>query len=264
MKRPRVLAVDDEEGIRKYIARALEPSFEVLTAADGAEGLRQAAAAQPQLILLDIHLPGMDGLSVLARLKTTPQTSAIPVVIVSVAGQTDILLEAQQGGAVDHVIKPFTVEELRRVVQRNLLPELSHPSAAGDTALPSNIEGEAARPRVLIIEDEEGIRALMRRSLADRYDVVTAADGLDGLAQAQQAKPRLIFLDLRMPGLDGLAVLAKLKASPETREIPVVIVSVHGETDWLLEGQRSGAADHIIKPFHIEELRSMAKRHVPA
>ena len=263
MKRPRVLAVDDEEGIRKYIARALEPSFKVLTAADGAEGLRQAAAEQPQLILLDIHLPGLDGLSVLARLKTSPQTSAIPVVIVSVAGQTDILLEAQQGGAVDHVIKPFTIEELRRVVQRNLVPEAAQPSG-GDAVLPDSVEGAAARPRVLIIEDEEGIRTLMRRSLSGRYDVVTASDGLEGLSQVKQAKPRLIFLDLRMPGLDGLAVLAKLKAAQDTRDIPVVIVSVHGETDLLLEGQRSGAADHIIKPFHIEELRSMAKRHLQA
>ena len=263
MKRPRVLAIDDEDGIRKYIARALEPSFEVILAADGLEGLRQAAAAQPQLILLDIHLPGLDGLGVLARLKTSPQTSAIPVVIVSVAGQTDILLEAQQGGAADHVIKPFTVDELRRVVQRNLLPDLAR-AAGGDASLPESIEGVALRPTVLVIEDEEGIRALMQRALSDRYTVATAADGLEGVAQARQLKPRLIFLDLRMPGLDGLGVLAKLKADTGTRDIPVVIASARGETDLLLEGQRSGAADYLIKPFQIEELRSMAKRHLPA
>ncbi|MBI4343442.1 MAG: response regulator [Candidatus Omnitrophica bacterium] len=120
MRRHRVLVIDDEPKIAELIATALSPSFEVTAAADGAEGLRQAQALQPNLILLDLVMPGMDGLTVLAKLKGDAQTSAIPVVIVSAKGETSVLREGQRTGAVDHLIKPFTIEALRRQVGRCL------------------------------------------------------------------------------------------------------------------------------------------------
>ena len=116
----RILVIEDEEGIRKFIQRALEPDYAIHLAADGEEGLTQARSAKPHLILLDIHMPGFDGLTVLARLKAHEETRMIPVVIVSVQGDTDILMECQRGGAVDQVIKPFNVEDLRKVIERQL------------------------------------------------------------------------------------------------------------------------------------------------
>ena len=118
--KPRILVVEDEAGIRKFIQRVLEPDYEIHLTADGEEGLKQARWAKPHLILLDIHMPGVDGLTVLAKLKAHEATRMIPVVIVSVQGDTDILLECQRGGAVDQVIKPFNVEDLRKVIERQL------------------------------------------------------------------------------------------------------------------------------------------------
>ena len=118
--KPRILVIEDEEGIRKFIQRVLEPNYEVHLAADGEEGLKQARWAKPHLVLLDIHMPGVDGLTVLAKLKAHEATRTIPVVIVSVQGDTDILMECQRGGAVDQVIKPFNVEDLRKVIERQL------------------------------------------------------------------------------------------------------------------------------------------------
>ena len=118
------------------------------------------------------------------------------------------------------------------------------------------------RPGVLIIEDEAPIRSLIRRALEPGYQVYESPDGTDGLKQARWVQPDLILLDLRMPGLDGLTVLAKLKADRKTAAIPLVIVSGRGETDLLIEGQRMGAVDHIIKPFGVEELRGVIKRQL--
>ena len=118
--KPRILVIEDEEGIRKFIRRVLEPDYEVHLAGDGEEGLKQARWAKPHLILLDIHMPGFDGLTVLAKLKAHEATRVIPVVIVSVQGDTDVLLECQRGGAVDQIIKPFDVEDLRKVIERQL------------------------------------------------------------------------------------------------------------------------------------------------
>ena len=120
MKRARILVIEDEEGIRKFLKRALEPDYDIQLAANGEEGLKQARWVKPDLILLDLRMPGMDGLSVLAQLKANAQTNATPVVIVSVQGDTDMLLECQRAGAADHVIKPFDVDDLRRVIQRQI------------------------------------------------------------------------------------------------------------------------------------------------
>jgi two-component system response regulator (stage 0 sporulation protein F) len=118
------------------------------------------------------------------------------------------------------------------------------------------------RPKILVADDEEGIRRLMHEALAPGADVVLARDGTEALAAAQEATPDLILLDLRMPGLDGLTVLGKLKTIPATRQIPVVIVSAHGESELLLEGQRGGAVDHLIKPFQLDELRRVVQRQL--
>lgn len=266
MKRskPKVLIIDDEEGIRKFMQRVLGTAYELTLAGDGKEGLRQAARVMPNLILLDLHLPDVDGLSVLAKLKAVPQTNRIPVVIVSIDGETVLLLEGQQAGAVDHLVKPFEAEQLRDVVQRNILPDAPETPIQAMGPLSSVVAPATAKSVILLIEDEEAIRKLMKRALEASYEVSVTGDGQEGVSQAKRLKPQLIFLDLRMPGMDGLAVLAKLKAMPETRAIPVVIVSVHGETEMLLEGQQAGAVDHIIKPFAIEELRAVAARHLSA
>lgn len=116
--------------------------------------------------------------------------------------------------------------------------------------------------KVLIIEDEESIRRFMRRVLESSCEVHEAADGAEGLKQARWVQPAVILLDLRMPGLDGLTVLAKLKTEPRTATIPVVIVSGRGETDLLIEGQRMGAVDHVIKPFDVEDLRGVVHRQI--
>ena len=116
----RVLVIEDEAGVRALIQRALEPKYEIHTARDGEEGIKQAAAVKPDLILLDLRMPGLTGLEVLARLKASQDTSEIPVVVVSMQGETDILIDCQRAGAVDQIIKPFSVEDLRKVIRRQL------------------------------------------------------------------------------------------------------------------------------------------------
>lgn len=120
----------------------------------------------------------------------------------------------------------------------------------------------ALRARILIIEDDNSIREFMRQALEPLHDILLAANGPEGLVQAQQGAPHLILLDLRMPGMDGLAVLSRLKANPKTSVIPVIIVSGKGDTDALLDGQRAGAIDHVIKPFRIEDLYKVVQRQL--
>ena len=121
---------------------------------------------------------------------------------------------------------------------------------------------QTKRQQILVVEDEQGIRDIIQAALSSEYDILLAVNGEEGVHQAKIYKPQLILLDIRMPGMGGLSALAKLKTYEETRHIPVIMVSVEGDTDALLDSQRSGAADHVIKPFQIDQLREVVHRHL--
>ena len=114
----RVLLIDDEVGIRTSLKMVLEPTYEVLSAGDGEEGLALFRGACPDLILLDILLPGVDGLAVLKTIRT--EDSRIPVVMLTASTTVKTAVDAMKMGAADYITKPFDVEELRLNVARTL------------------------------------------------------------------------------------------------------------------------------------------------
>lgn len=120
----KILAVDDSEMIRRLIADTLRPDgYEVLLAADGPEALETARAEAPDLILLDITLPGMDGHEVLSRLREDKATQSTPVVVLSASGDITSQLESLEfEGAVDYITKPFRPADLRETVRMALDP----------------------------------------------------------------------------------------------------------------------------------------------
>ncbi|MEM7021370.1 MAG: response regulator [Pseudomonadota bacterium] len=112
--------------------------------------------------------------------------------------------------------------------------------------------------KVLVIDDEQTVRDLMRRFLArEGYDVVTASDGREGLALARTLRPSLITLDVLMPEFDGWSVLQALKADPELATIPVLMLSILDEKH---KGYSLGATDYMTKPFDRDRLRKLLAR----
>ena len=117
MTAPRILVVDDDAAVRDVLRTTLaRGGYDVLAAASGMEGLVRAQEERPDLVLLDVMMPGMDGWEVLKLLKLDPATRDIPVVIVSVRAEPRDRIRALQEGAVDYVAKPFAVEELLAAV----------------------------------------------------------------------------------------------------------------------------------------------------
>jgi DNA-binding response OmpR family regulator len=102
--------------------------------------------------------------------------------------------------------------------------------------------------KILIIEDDRFLRELISRKLRnEEYEVIEAVDGEDGLKRAREEKPNLVLLDLILPGIDGFGVLEKLKESPETAQIPVIILSNLGQREEIEKGLKLGAIDYLIK-----------------
>ncbi len=109
---------------------------------------------------------------------------------------------------------------------------------------------------VLVIDDIDSVLQFIRVALADQaVDLVTAVDGASGLELAKQLVPDLVLLDLALPEIDGWEVLTELRTDPETRDVPVVIVTAHGESGAAARARELGANGFLSKPFRPAELR---------
>lgn len=119
-------------------------------------------------------------------------------------------------------------------------------------------------PKILIIEDDPGIsKVIASRLQREEYTLAVAGDGEEGARKAKEEKPDLIILDLMLPKLDGFEVLSSIKGSPETKEIPVIILSNLGQTKDIEQGMKLGAADYLIKTdFSINEILEKVKANL--
>ena len=205
-----VLVVDDEKDSRVLMGHYLEEfGCRVITAEDGKQGIAAARKYHPDLITLDLVMPGMTGWEVLKRLKADPDLKQIPVVIVSiVAGEG----RGRLLGAVDLVTKPFEREDLLRVLWRNLVRKRGG--------------------RVLVVDDEADIRTMLTEYLAGvGLEAVTAVDGKDALEKVGTEAPDAVLLDLMMPVMGGVGFLKKLRKNPLHTGLPVFVLTGKAITD---------------------------------
>lgn len=111
------------------------------------------------------------------------------------------------------------------------------------------------KSRILVVDDEPDLVELVRHHLVrEHYDVVTAADGETGLAEARRKLPDLVVLDLMLPGIDGLEVCRRLRSDSRTQHIPIVMLTAKGEESDAVIGLSQGADDYVRKPFGMKEL----------
>lgn len=118
---------------------------------------------------------------------------------------------------------------------------------------------DEAAIKILIVDDEENIRHLLRLAFEDSFEVVEAFDGVDAFEKAVQHKPHIILSDIMMPRLDGYGLYRKIKSRPETASIPFVFVSAKKDVDERVVGLEMGADDYITKPFSIKELKAKVR-----
>jgi signal transduction histidine kinase/DNA-binding response OmpR family regulator len=207
---PTILVIDDDQATHVLMAENLKPlGARFLQATTGAAGLEMARAERPDLILLDVRLPDRQGWEVLHDLKANPVTADLPVIVVSVVDHQALGFSL---GAADYIVKPVNWGHLYKVLGR-----LGIAPAGGD---------------VLVVDDDPESVALLQRALESRgFEVRTAPDGKQGLSRAREQRPGLIVLDLMMPVMNGFDTLAHLRSDPETRDVPVVVLTAKDLTD---------------------------------
>lgn len=243
-KKKKILIIEDEEVILNTIAKKLElEGFEVKAAVDGIDGLEKANKERPDLILLDIMMPKLDGFGVLEELQGNKELSLIPVIIISNSGQPVEIERAQKLGVRDYLIKAdFEPEEVMEKV-RKLFSE--------DDLAANSAKAEIKNlKKVLLVEDDVMLRNLCSRKLASAgFEVETAFDGEAGLKKVATFKPDMILLDLVLPGIGGFEVLESIRKDqdPTIAKTPVIILSNLGQDSDIQKGESLGASDYLIK-----------------
>src|SRR5689334_8835344 len=131
-----------------------------------------------------------------------------------------------------------------------------------------NDSGTRMNARILIVEDEEPLTLLLRYNLeAEGYEVETSARGDEADTRLKESTPDLIVLDWMLPGLSGIELCRRLRARPETRQLPIIMLTARGEESEKVRGLATGADDYIVKPFSVPELlarvRALLRRANP-
>ncbi len=207
-----VLVIDDDPDAVYLLQENLsQDEFEVIGARNGIEGHQMARDLKPQAILLDILMPDKDGWQVLHDLKADELTTDIPVILLTIVDKKALGFRL---GAAAYLLKPLdpaaVLDALKRVTAR---------------------EGGTLK-HILVVDDDPHVADMLHQLLPESdFKLDSAQDGMAGLEAIEVNRPDVILLDLMMPKLDGFGVIERLRANPELRNIPIIVISAKELTD---------------------------------
>ena len=237
-----VLVIDDDAAARDLVSRFLEKQgLAVEVAVDGRAGLQAARDHHPDVITLDVVMPGLDGWSVLTALKSDPATADIPVVMLSMVDERNLGIAL---GAAEYLTKPIERDQLLRVLRR--------------------YGRSGAARRVLVVEDDALTRTALGRAMqAEGWEVALAEHGRAGLERMAQSVPDLILLDLMMPEMNGFEFLEALRGHDAWRGVPVVVITAKELTDAERRRLNGGVQRVVSKGAQgLEALAAAVREHV--
>ena len=199
-----VLVIDDDATACELLSRVLvKEGFRVRTAPDGRAGLDMAKAERPDLIVLDVMMPKMDGWAVLSALKADPNLDDVPVVMHTMVDDRNL---GYALGASDYLTKPVDRDRLVTVLDKYRSRSVAGP--------------------VLVVEDDDDTREAVHRALAHGgWQVAEANNGRVALQRLAEVKPAAVLLDLTMPEMDGFEFLDEMRKNAEWADVPVVVLT---------------------------------------
>ena len=260
----RVLVVDDlAPNVRLLEAILTAHYFQVSTAASGLECLAKVEAESPDIVLLDVMMPGIDGFEVCRRIKSNPVTAHIPVVMVTALGRPSDRVTGLESGADDFLTKPVDdialLARVRSLVrQKMLVDELRlRESTAQRVGLlpPVGSRTEVWPPsRILLVEDRRTLADCLTRVLPPAMKISSVETSEDAIRMVREEAFDLVLISLTMAGVDGLRLCSQVRALDQGRQLPILVVSSEDQRPELTQALEIGVNDYLTRPTDQNEL----------
>ncbi len=270
----RILVVDDIlPNVKLLEAKLKAEYYDVLTATNGLDALKIAEEEKPDIILLDIMMPGMDGFEVCEKLKANPKTVHIPVVMVTALTDATDRVHGLEAGADDFLSKPVNdvalMARVRSLIRLKMIIDewqirentATHLGAMGEdrTMMAESVENAS----VLIVEDNPMEADKMSETLKkDNDKVVSAGYGELAMQEAKQQDFDLIVLSLNMRDEDALRLCSFFKSNEKSRSVPILMVGEEQDMDRIARGLEIGAHDYILRPLDRNEFIARVRTQI--
>jgi two-component system cell cycle response regulator len=265
--RKRVLIVDDEPTSRKLLAGILpKDKYEILKANNGKEALKKAVENHPDVILLDIIMPGLDGIEVTRRLKADSSTKNIPVILVTCLDGMENKLTGLDAGAEEYLAKPINPVELRARVKSMLqlkqyrdqlaIRKQSEGSSADGAQDGKPVERQDKEfPVVLLVEDNKIDVSIIKNFLKDMpLRLETVSTGSEAISQILAQKIDLILLDILLPDMIGFDICQRLKQIDKNKDTSIIVITCLHDLESRIMSLELGVDDFLVKPINRPEL----------
>jgi CheY-like chemotaxis protein len=295
------MIVDDEEDSRKIVTTALRDKYEVTEAFDGLDALEKIERHEPDLIVLDIKMPMMDGLETCEAIRKNPSFRDTPVMFLSVLDKRDDIVKTYKAGGSLFLSKPvdperllknvdlfftkhtklprqksYTVEQIREMDKEGAertADSAREPEAQLDAQIPPIPTEEEpveklreyrglVKPRVMIVDDDPNVITMMMIALRDDFEVVKAMDGLEAIEKIIKYQPDILIVDIMMPKMSGYQLCQSLRRNKTFQNVPIIVASAKSSRRDQDYALRSGANSFIAKPYEPGRLVKLVESFV--
>ncbi len=265
----RVLVVDDIlSNVKLLEAKLTAEYFEVVTGFNGMEAITKTEECSPDIILLDVMMPGMDGFEACRRIKSNPKTAHVPVIMVTALDQPSDRVAGLEAGADDFLTKPVDDAALfarvRSLVRLKMMTdELRMRETTGQSMglidPAETLIERAPTGRILVIEDRPESVAWFNSALSPDNELAAVDTFEEALVRVKGGDYDLIVVSLGMRGFDGLRLCSQLRSLPEGRNVPILVVVSEGERRKLAQALEMGVNDYLTRPIDKNELTARVR-----
>jgi len=253
--RKKIIYVDDVNYSLVSVKSRLGEKYDIFPADSAVKLFELLEYFTPDLILLDVNMPDIDGYETIKSLKTNERFSEIPVIFVTGNSDRESVVKGLSLGAADYVVKPYTASKLIESIEANLYTVKKREDVDND-------ETDDNRPSVLIVDDVSSMLRAMQYALNDRFNVYILSKSEDAIDFLKTKKPDLILLDYVMPVINGFDLIPIIRELPGHKETPIIIITTEGTQDHVNKAMAIGASDFIVKPFKPKELNDKVSKHI--
>jgi DNA-binding response OmpR family regulator len=256
--RKKIMIVDDNSAVLQMGKELLRGSYDVYPLPSAAKMFEALKKVVPDLFLLDIKMPDMDGFEIINQLKADERYAKIPVIFVTGSYAVENSITGFRLGAVDYITKPFRNPDFIKCVEKHL-----NADAESFEDTPSeNKEDDKGKPAILAVDDSPDVLKMIHTLLRDTYKVYTLQKPETIRKFLQNTTPDLFLLDYKMPVLSGFELIPIIREFPAHKDTPIIFLTSERTVDNVTTAIGLGACDYILKPVKSDVLREKIAKHI--